>query len=401
MAWSKYRNLRAVVLGLVVLLLCCGVIMLYSTSFADCSEYYLKRQAKWVLIGGLLTGGLALFDYRRLGGRVSWILMGLVALALAYLAGAHVLYKFSATQALVAYLPLVGGPTKGGFRWLHIGTFSLQPSEFAKPIVVLFLAEYYQLRARHTREFKRGFLVPLLCCSVVIGLIFLGRNLSTTVITGSIMVVIMFVAGVRLRYLVLLAVLGVGFFAMVVTFSKEHQRRMTTFRNPEPIQQGEGYQLWHSQLALGSGGWWGLGITQSRMKQYYLPEAHTDFIVAIVGEELGFRAVLGLLVLYCLLGGSIFAMAAQAQTKGAILICVGIGWALAFQAFVNIGVVSGFGPTTGVTAPFLSYGGSSMLSCMLAVGLLLSVSRVSEKEAAAVELQESRFARSVAQKKAT
>ena len=173
---------------------------------------------------------------------------------------------------------------------------------------------------------------------------------------------------------------------------------MTTYRNPEPIQQGEGYQLWHSQLALGSGGWAGLGITQSRMKQYYLPEAHTDFIVAIVGEELGFRGVLGLMLLYCLLGGSIFAMAALAQTKGAILMCVGIGWTLAFQAFVNIGVVSGFGPTTGVTAPFLSYGGSSMLSCMAAVGLLLSVSRVCEKEAETLELQDSRFARSVAQK---
>ena len=400
MAWSKHRTARAVVLGLVVVLLLSGVTMLYSTSFAVCSEYYLKRQAMWVCIGGVLAGFLAFIDYRQLG-RASWILMGLVALALAYLAGAHVLYKLSFTKALVAHLPLVGGPTKGGFRWLHIGGFSLQPSEFAKPIVVLFLAEYYQRRARHTQEFKRGFLVPLLCCGVVIGLIFLGKNLSTTMITGSIMVVIMFVAGVRLRYLLMLAVLGIGFFAVTVTLSREHQRRMTTYQNPEPIQRGEGYQLWHSQLAMGSGGWAGLGFTQSRMKQSYLPEAHTDFIVAIVGEELGFVAVLGLIVLYCLLGGSIFAMAALAQTKGAILMCVGIGWNLAFQAFVNIGVVSGFGPTTGVTAPFLSYGGSSMLSCMAAIGLLLSVSRVSEMEAETLELQDSRFARSVVQPKAS
>ncbi len=400
MAWSKHRIVRAVMLGLVLLLLLSGVTMLYSTSFAACSEYYLKRQAMWVCIGGLVAGFLAFLDYRRLG-QVSPILMGLVALALAYLAGAHVLYKISFTKALVAYLPLVGGPTKGGFRWLHIGPFSLQPSEFAKPIVVLFLAEYYQRRARHTQEFKRGFLIPLLCCSAVIGLICLGKNLSTTVITGSIMVVIMFVAGVRLRYLGMLAALGLCFFAAVVTLSKEHQSRMATYRDPEPIRQGEGYQLWHSQLAMGSGGWAGLGFTQSRMKQYYLPEAHTDFIVAIVGEELGFLAVLGLIVLYCLLGGSIFAMASLAQTKGAILMCVGIGWTLAFQAFVNIGVVSGFGPTTGVTAPFLSYGGSSMLSCMAAIGLLLSVSRISETEAETLELQDSRFARSAAPTKAT
>ena len=397
MTWSRHRSARAVVLGLVVLLLGSGVIMLYSTSFAVSSEDYLKRQAMWVFLGSALAVGLAISDYRRLG-RVSRILLILVGLALAYLAGAHILYKLPFGADIVAYLPLIGGPTKGGFRWLHIGPFSLQPSSFAKPVVVLYLADYYQRYARHTREFKRGFRDPLLWCGSLIALIFLGKNLSTTVITGSIMVVIMFVAGVRLRYLIALAALGLGLFALTVTFSKEHQRRMTTYRNPEPIQQGEGYQLWHSQLALGSGGWAGLGITQSRMKQYYLPEAHTDFIVAIVGEELGFRGVLGLMLLYCLLGGSIFAMAALAQTKGAILMCVGIGWTLAFQAFVNIGVVSGFGPTTGVTAPFLSYGGSSMLSCMAAVGLLLSVSRVCEKEAETLELQDSRFARSVAQK---
>jgi len=381
---------------LVLLLLLSGVAMLYSTSFAACSEYYLKRQAMWVAFGGVLALGLSLLDYRRLG-RASWVLMAMVAVALAYLAFAHVLYKLPPLKGLVQYLPLVGGPTKGGFRWLHLGPFSLQPSEFAKPAIVLFLAEYYQHRARHTEEFKRGFLVPLVCCGVVIGLIFLGKNLSTTVITGSIMVVMMFVAGVRLRYLLALALLGAIAFGVVVKFSREHQRRMTTYRDPEALQQGEGYQLWHSQLALGSGGWLGLGITQSRMKQYYLPEAHTDFIVAIVGEELGFAAVAGLILLYCLLGGSIFAMASLAKTKGAILVCVGIGWTLAFQAFVNIGVVSGFGPTTGVTAPFLSYGGSSMLSCMAAVGLLLSVSRVCEQDAQAADLQEVGFSRSLGQ----
>jgi cell division protein FtsW len=395
-----HRTVRAVVGGLVFLLLLCGVVMLYSTSFAACSEYYLKRQAMWVALGALTATGLACCDYRRLG-RWSWLLMALVAAALAYLACAHVLYKVSFTKGLVAHLPLVGGPTKGGFRWLHFGPFSLQPSEFAKPILVLFLADYYQRGARHIQEFKRGFLVPLLCSGGVIGLVFLGKNLSTTMISGSIMVVMMFVAGVRLRYLILLALLGLGFFATVVTFSAEHRRRMTTYRNPEPIQQGEGYQLWHSELALGSGNWTGLGFTQSRMKQYYLPEAHTDFIVAIVGEELGFVAVLGLILLYCLLGGSIFAMATLAQSKGAILVCVGIGWALAFQAFVNIGVVSGFGPTTGVTAPFLSYGGSSMLSCMAAVGLLFSVSRINEQEALEHDLQEVGFSRALVQPKAT
>ena len=393
MEWSAHRTVRVLVMGLVLLLLLSGVVMLYSTSFAACSEYYLKRQALWVSLGGLLATGLACLDYRRLG-RVSMVLMGAVALALAYLAMAHVLYRLSWTRGLVDYLPLISGPTKGSFRWLRLGGFSLQPSEFAKPVMVLFLAEYYQRWARYTLEFKRGFVVPLLCCGAVIGLIFLGKHLSTTLITGSIMVVMMFVAGVRLRYLIGLAALGLCFVALVVSISSEHRRRVTTFRDPEPLQQGEGYQLWHSQLALGSGGWAGLGLTQSRMKQHYLPEAHTDFIVAIVGEELGFMGVASLIGLYCLLAVSIFAMATLAQTKSAVMMCVGIGWALTFQAFVNIGVVSGFGPTTGVTAPFLSYGGSSMLGCMVSVGLLLSVSRISEQEALEQRLHDERVARS-------
>lgn len=393
-AWSMHRVVRGVLVALVLLLLLSGVAMLYSTSFAGFSEYYLKRQAMWVGLGGVLAAVLAVTDYRRLS-RVSLVLMGLVAMALAYLALAHLLYKVHLTRGLVAHLPLVGGPTKGGFRWLHLGPFSLQPSEFAKPVLVLFLAEYYQTRARHTEEWRRGFLVPLVCCGVVIGLIFLGKNLSTTVITGTIMAVMMFVAGVRLRYLLALAAVGVVLFAAAVKSSPEYFRRMTIYRNPEPAQKEEGYQLWHSQLALGSGGWFGQGFTQSRMKQYYLPEAHTDFIVAIVGEELGFAAVAALILVYCLLGGTIFAMASLARSKRAVLTCVGLGWALAFQAFVNIGVVSGFGPTTGVTAPFLSYGGSSMLSCMASVGLLLSVSRISEQEALAADLGEARFGRSL------
>ena len=151
--WSRHRSARAVVLGLVVLLLGSGVIMLYSTSFAVSSEDYLKRQAMWVFLGSALAVGLAISDYRRLG-RVSRILLILVGLALAYLAGAHILYKLPFGADIVAYLPLIGGPTKGGFRWLHIGPFSLQPSSFAKPVVVLYLADYYQRYALAAGGFK-------------------------------------------------------------------------------------------------------------------------------------------------------------------------------------------------------------------------------------------------------
>mgnify|MGYP000994343898 CR=1 FL=1 len=133
------------------------------------------------------------------------------------------------------------------------------------------------------------------------------------------------------------------------------------------------------------------GVQTCALPIYYLPEAHTDFIVAIVGEELGFVAVLGLILLYGTLAAGVFGLAMLTEDKSGILVAVGTGWTLSFQAFVNLAVVSGFGPTTGVTAPFLSYGGSSMLACMFSVGLLLSISRISEQEALDREAKETRY----------
>ena len=140
-------------------------------------------------------------------------------------------------------------------------------------------------------------------------------------------------------------------------------------------------------MALGSGGLTGIGFTKSRLKQRYLPEAHTDFIVAIIGEELGFLSVLGLVALYVLLVASIFWIASQADDRQGVLLCAGVGLNIAFQALINISVVSGFCPTTGVTAPFLSYGGSSMIASLLGIGLVLSVSRGSERDFVRREMQ--------------
>ena len=386
-----HRIVRVVIVLLVILLLMGGIIMLYSTSFSAFGEFYLKRQAMWVVLGGIVAAVLTFFDYRTLA-RYAWVPLLAIVAALSYLAFAYALHKLPfIPDEFVSKLPFISGPTKGSFRWLHLGPFSFQPSEFAKPLLMLFLADYYGRRARHSEEFIRGFLRPILASGVVLGLIFLGKDLSTTVITASIVFVMMFVAGVRLRYLLALAVLGLGFMTLVIVTNQERMRRMTVFRNPERVRRTEGYQLWHSQLALGSGGLAGVGFTRSRMKQYYLPEAHTDFIVAIVGEELGFLAIAGLIAAYCLLGGGMFALAALTEDKTGILLCVGTGWATTFQAFINIAVVSGFGPTTGVTAPFLSYGGSSMLSCMAGIGLILSVSRLTEIEAEKKEVEEARF----------
>jgi len=171
-----------------------------------------------------------------------------------------------------------------------------------------------------------------------------------------------------------------GVLVVVVTLhlSPNRSGRLDTFKDPEKFARGKGYQLWHSQLALGSGGLTGRGFTDSRMKQYFLPEAHTDFIMAIAGEELGFVMVTLVLTVYLALAGTGFWLAVHACDRVGTLLCTGVATSLAVHAFVNLSVVSGFAPTTGVTAPFISYGGSSVLASFLGVGLLFSVSRQTE-----------------------
>jgi cell division protein FtsW len=358
------------------MLLLFGLTMLYSTSYAVYGEEKMLRQMVWTVIGtagALIAGAL---DYRRLI-RYGWPLLGIAALALLYLAVANVLHHLGGTARDIAgALPFVSGLHVGSARWLGISFVRIQPSEFAKVAIILFLAYYFGLHARHLGTFYQGFFKPMAAVGVVGLLILLGGDLSTTAITGGMVGILAFVAGVRLRYLLLIALAGIVLGVAAIRISPERMARITSYRNPEAHQQDEGYQLWFSQLALGSGGWRGLGFTNSRMKHRYLPEAHTDFIVAIIGEELGFLGVAAVLVLYIFLTLSTLWIGILAPDREGLLLCCGVALSFGLHAFVNIGVVSGFLPTTGVTAPLISYGGSSVVGALLEVGLVMSVSRV-------------------------
>ncbi len=388
------RTASTILTILIVLLLFFGIVMLYSTSYSAFGEDKLARQLTWIVVGGAGAMLLRSLDYRVLG-RLSWVGLAAVSLVLAYLALAQFLYGYGELRPIVDNFPFVAGQIKGSFRWLRFGPFKLQPSEFAKPAIILFLADYYNRRTRHVHEFWRGFLRPMMMVGCCLGLILLGRDLSTTVITGAVIGILAFVAGVRLRYLlpVFAAVFLGGMWVLTAdpvhiakVLSKERAARIVAYRDPEAEPLGDGYQLWSSQLALGSGGGRGLGFTNSRMKQRYLPEAHTDFIVAIVGEELGYIGVLALLLLYVAIMVVAFWLAGLVPDRTGMLICVGVGLFIGLQAFVNISVVSGFCPTTGVTAPFVSYGGSSMVASLLGFGLILSVVRIGMRDALEREL---------------
>lgn len=399
------RVARTMLILLVFSLVASGILMLYSTSYAAFNQEKLVRQASWILLsaGGVLI--LRKVDYHILC-RNSWIWILLIGMTLGYLGLAHIFHRFA--------FPFTGG-VKGAYRWLIFGPIRLQPSEFAKIAIILFLAHYYAKNARFTLEFMRGVLYPMAIVGAIMGLVLLGGSLSVTVITGSMVFFMAFIAGVRLRYLapavvvVVIAVVGAVHIARegpilpsperapsvahgsrtgATSETGQRLRRIRSWLYPEEYQKADGYQLWNSFLALGSGGWHGLGPTNSRMKQRYLPEAHTDFIVSVLGEELGFVAVLMLVVAYLLLTFSALWMAGLAVDREGSLICSGVGLSLGLHAFVNIGVVTGFLPTTGVTAPFVSYGGSNILASGIGVGLVLSVSRISEQVLLAKEQQQ-------------
>jgi cell division protein FtsW len=378
----KYARILLIISVLALLIF--GISMLYSTTYAAFGESLLKKQLMWIG-GGILLAALiaSLVDYRQLTRRGWWIL-GAAFLPLGYLGLANILHHAGLlSDTLVGKLPLVTGLSKGSLRWFQIWKFSVQPSEFAKLAIILFLAGYLPRHARHMRDFYRGFLKPLGAAGIVTGLILLGGDLSSTAITGSVVFGLAFIGGVRLRYLALSVLAGLLLAGVAIKMSPERMSRITSYRDPERFQKDDGYQLWYSQLAIGSGGLKGLGFTNSRMKRYYLPEAHTDFIVAIVGEEWGYLGIGFLILAYSALATSILWIGVLAPDREGALLCAGIGLLAGLQALVNISVVSGFCPTTGVTAPFVSYGGSSIVATLLGIGLVLNVSRVGENEAAA------------------
>jgi cell division protein FtsW len=355
-----------------------GIVMLYSTTVVTHGEGLLKRQLVWIFLGIIAALAMYRVDYRQIGRRCHWIL-GIVSLPLVYLATVHVLARVGLSDGALAMFPFVH-EVNGAYRWLFIGGQSVQPSEFAKLAIVVFVAAYYGGNPRYLQSFRRGVFRPLLAIGAVILAIFLGGSLSVTAITGCTVMVLLFVAGMRLRYFVLFAAVGAVLLFAAIHHSPARMSRLTSFRNPELVKDSSGYQLWSSQLALGSGHWHGVGFNQSRMKEYYLPEAHTDFIVSIIGEELGFAAVAGILLLYLLLVGASFGVAMAARDRQGMLLAVGVGTLVGLHAFVNIGVVSGFLPTTGVSAPLISYGGSSMLVTWIALGMLLNVGQVALTE---------------------
>jgi cell division protein FtsW len=339
-----------------------GVIMVYSASAIvatgeNHSQYfYVLRQGVWTLIGlGAMLAGMR-FDYGRL--RSPLIANGLLITAIVLLV------------AVFAFPPI-----NGARRWIRFAGFSMQPSEISKLALAIFLARFLERRAGREGEFRRTFLPSAAVTGLLALLVVAEPDLGTAMMLAVVCAVVLFTAGARLRHMALAAAPALVGVAGLLIFVPFRMRRMTAFLDPWADPQGTSYQVVQSLLAVGSGGVNGLGFTQGRQKMFFLPFAHSDFIFAVVGEELGLLGGLAVIALFGLLLWRGMRAAMHAPDRFGMLLGIGIVTGIVAQALFNMSVVLAMLPTKGIPLPFISYGGSSLVPTLFAVGVLLNISQ--------------------------
>lgn len=289
---------------------------------------------------------------------------------------AAVMLPLCVLALLLVLTPGIGVERGGARRWIALGGFSLQPSEFVKLGVVLFLARWISRHRERMTSFAHGLLPALACIGVCCALIMGQPDFGTTVILGGLALLMLFVGGARVTHVGGLVALGLVGMVAAVQVAPYRMRRLLAFLDPFAHAQDGAFQLVQSLIAVGSGGVTGVGLGNSRQKMAFLPEAHTDFIFALVGEELGLLGALVVLTLFAIVAVRGFRIAARHPDPFASLLAFGVTAVLVLSAVVNIAVVLGLLPTKGLPLPFLSYGGSALLATMIEVGVLASLSRM-------------------------
>ena len=318
--------------------------------------YFIKRQGVYALLGlGALFLGRSI-DYHRYQRWIYFILL------------------LSLFSLVLVFAPGIGGKVRGAARWLRLGPLTLQPSEFAKLAVVLFLAYSLSRKQDKMKYFAIGFLPHMLVAGLFIALILKEPDFGTSVTLLAIVFTMLFVGGTRVTHILLALGACIPLGALMVLRDPKKFARVLSFMDPWKHGQDVGYQLKQALLAIGSGGLWGLGPGQSRAKLFYLPDCHTDFILAIFSEELGFLGVLLVLALFTIVICRGLRLSLKAPDNFGSYLALGLTLMIGLPALINMGVVSGILPTKGLSLPFLSYGGSGLLVNLLAVGILLNIS---------------------------
>jgi cell division protein FtsW len=340
-----------------------GIVMLASTSGIKAQalyndpHYFVKRQFIWGLIA-LIAGMLVCrFDYHR------WRFLAVPIFAVAVI-----------LLALV-FVPGVGVKIGGSRRWLHFGSIGLQPSEFAKFALILVMAWWMAREQRYASDFLRGAILPAALLGIAVGLIFLEPDFGTTLLSAVVGMAVMYAGGARTIYLLAFAVSGLTVFSLAVMRDEVRLHRILAFLDPDKYSQTYSFQLVSAINAFIAGGLGGVGLGQSMQKLYYLPEAHTDFIFAIIGEELGVFATVGVVLLFAGLFFCGFKISQRAPDTFGRLLAFGITLMITLQAAINIGVVTGCLPTKGLPLPFISFGGSSLIMSLIEIGVLVNIAQ--------------------------
>ena len=357
------RNVAYLLLIVMLGLIALGLVMLSSTSAVlapqDMNGVYsnLRKQCVWLALGGIVCVFLSRYDYQKLLRCAPWA-VGLACVLL-----------------VLCLIPHVGLKINGSPRWLRLAGWTYQPSEFAKLALILFLSWWMGKNQRHAREFMRGFFWPIVCAFPLLVLMVKQQDFGTTAIMLAILVVIMFVAGTRLLFLVPVPIIGFAALLLITLLKPERLARWKAFLHPELDPLGKGHQQLQALIALGSGGLSGLGLGNSRQKMYYLPEVNTDFVFPIIGEEMGMWVALTVVLAFLLLMLCSGWITIHAPDPAGVLLGTGLTVMIAFQALMNLAVVTSLMPPKGIPLPFISYGGSNLLTCLAAIGILFNMHR--------------------------
>lgn len=345
-----------------LLLILVGVIMIFSSSAILAEETYgnsyhfLKKEIVFIVIGMTMLLIAKSVSYKIYAKWIYFILAGTLFLM------------------ILTFIPGLSHTAKGAARWIHLAGFTFQPSELAKLTVVIFAAYMISKKEEKIESFFSGILPLVLIAGVFLTLILAQRDLGSTFVLGAVLFIMLFVAGCKLRHLLVMMIASTPAVYYLI-FSVEFRRqRILAFLDPWKHQQDFGYQIIQSFLAFNSGGMTGVGLGESKQKLFYLPEAHTDFIFSVLGEEFGMIGVIIVASLYLFLVSRGLKIALKTKDSFGMLLALGVTCLIGLEAFINFGVVMGILPTKGLALPFISYGGSSLIISLTAIGILLNVS---------------------------
>lgn len=356
-------------LVLPLLLVAFGVIMVYSASMPYAQRhlgdpyYFLKRQVLWVALGGLCLFFFSRCDYT-LFQKQAYPFLGVCFVML-----------------VLVLIPGIGREANGARRWIGLGFLNIQPSEPAKLALIFSLSYLLTKKERQIKNFQFTFLPFLAITGAIFLLVVVQPDLGTAMVIACVGLVLAYVAGVRVYYLFAMVMVSIP---LIIGFVSRHsyiKARLRAFADPWSDPLKSGFQTIQSFFAFGLGGWTGVGLGMGRQKRSYLPEPHTDFIFSVVGEEFGFLGCLAILGILSLLLWRIICLMASTDNRFAVYMVVGIGFMIALECIINVGVAVGILPTKGLAFPFLSYGGSAMVVNLSAMGVLISISRTASVKA--------------------